>query len=64
MPATDREVFEENYGGEIPDGVTPTSEKSTTARMLVYIREAAFGGVLVPLTERYAPLYLSKLVSA
>jgi len=68
-PVTDREVLEENYGGESLDGAVPrtrtdqgmTARKFTRARMLVYIRETAIDEVLAPLTQEDLPLPLSKL---
>jgi len=64
---TDREVLEENYGGEPLNGVVlqtqknhvGATEKSTNVRMLVYIREKAIDEVLAPLTEEDT-LQLSK----
>ena len=69
IPVTDREVLEENYGGEPPydfvlniRGNLVKRERLTTAYMLVYIRESAIDEVLAPLTEEDIPLHLSKLV--
>ena len=69
-PVTDREVLEENYGGEPLNGAIPqtqrgqvrTTRKFTRARMLMYIRETAIGEVLAPLTQDDIPLDLSKLI--
>jgi len=63
----DREVLEENYGGEPLDGVVPRKhgdqvkamKKFTRARMLVYVRETAIDQVLAPVTREDLPLDLS-----
>ena len=70
MPVTDREVLEENYGGEPLDSVIPQTQsnqigataKSTNARMLVYIRESEMDEILALLTMEDIPSHLSKLV--
>lgn len=66
-PVTDREVLEENYGGEAMNGVTPTVQRNqvrpikrfTNAYMLVYIRESAINEVLQSFTEEDTPPHLS-----
>ncbi len=67
-PVTDKEVLEENYGGEALNGVHPslqqrnqarTVKRFTNAYMLVYIREAAMDEVLPPFTEEDTPPHLS-----
>jgi len=71
-PVTDREVLEENYGGEPPNGVVPGThwnqvevvERSTSAYVLVYIRETAADEVPAPLAAEDVPLHLSKLALA
>ena len=68
-PVTDREVLEENYGGEMLNALVPQAQKqvtkapkrTTNAYMLVYIREVAINEVLAPLTEQDTPTHLSKL---
>ena len=68
-PVTDREVLEDNYGGESPNNVVPLGPRDqarapggfTNARMLVYIRETMINEVLAPLTPEDTPPYLSKL---
>ena len=68
-PVTDREVLEENHGGEpLGDVVIQTQRdrveamrKFTRARMLVYIRETAIDEVLAPLTQEDITPDLSKL---
>lgn len=68
-PVTDREVLEENYGGEAlpPNGVlTPprnqvrTMKRFTNAYMLVYIRETTIDEVLDPFKESDTPSHLSE----
>jgi ubiquitin carboxyl-terminal hydrolase 7 len=67
-PVTDREVLEENYGGEVLNGVPPTLQRNqvrsmkrfSNAYMLVYIREAATEDVLPPFKEEDTPAHLSK----
>jgi ubiquitin carboxyl-terminal hydrolase 7 len=71
-PVTDREVLEENYGGEalVPKGMLPgahrnqsqASKRMTSACMLVYIRTSAVDTILAPLTDKDMPLHLSKPV--
>jgi len=69
-PVTDREVLEENYGGEPLNGVVPQTQRNqvramkrfTNAYMLVYIRDTAIDEVLAPFTEEDTPPHLSKLV--
>lgn len=66
-PVTDREVLEENYGGEALNGVVPTLQRNqarsmkrfTNAYMLVYIRECKVPEVLPPFTEEDTPPHLS-----
>lgn len=66
-PATDREVLEENYGGEVLNGVAPPAQRNqvrtmkrfTNAYMLVYIRESAIPEILAPFTEEDTPAHLS-----
>lgn len=68
-PVTDREVLEENYGGELLEGIAPqvqgncdgAIEMSTNAYVLAYIRRAAIGELMVPLTEEDT-LHLSKVM--
>ncbi|KAG8902957.1 hypothetical protein FRB99_003895 [Tulasnella sp. 403] len=69
-PVTDKEVLEENYGGEgVPiNGMMPVAQRNqvraskrmTNAYMLVYIRESALDTVLHPFTELDTPPHLRK----
>lgn len=66
-PVTDREVLEENYGGEPLNGLRSLAQRQhvramqrfTNAYMLVYIREVAIDEVLAPFTEADTPAHLS-----
>ncbi|KAF9052946.1 hypothetical protein BJ165DRAFT_1413298 [Panaeolus papilionaceus] len=65
-PVTDKEVLEENYGGEALNGIPPTLQRNqartikrfTNAYMLVYIRESAIDEVLPPLLPEDTPAHL------
>ncbi|KAF8149278.1 hypothetical protein K438DRAFT_450625 [Mycena galopus ATCC 62051] len=68
-PVTDREVLEENYGGEVLfNGLPPTArgnqvramKRFTNAYMLVYIRESAIDEVFAPLTDKDIPPHLKR----
>ena len=67
-PVTDREVLEENYGGEVLNGVPPTLQRNqvrsmkrfSNAYMLVYIRESLTEDVLPPFKEEDTPAHLSE----
>jgi len=66
-PVTDKEVLEENYGGEALNGMPPDLQRNqvrgvkrfTNAYMLVYIRESAIDEILAPLTVDDTPAHLS-----
>ena len=66
-PVTDREVLEENYGGEAMNGLVSPMQRNqvramkrfTNAYMLVYIRESAIDEVLAPFKEEDTPPHLS-----
>ncbi|ESK93065.1 ubiquitin carboxyl-terminal hydrolase 5 [Moniliophthora roreri MCA 2997] len=67
-PVTDKEVLEENYGGEVLNGLPATLQRNqvramkrfTNAYMLVYIRESAMDEVLAPFTEEDTPPHLKR----
>ena len=67
-PVTEREVLEENFGGEPLNGVAPITQRNqiramkrfTNAYMLVYVREASIEHVLAPFTEKDTPPHLSQ----
>lgn len=66
-PVTDKEVLEENYGGESMLGLPQTVQRNqvrtlkrfTNAYMLVYIRECAISEVLAPFLPEDTPTHLS-----
>jgi ubiquitin carboxyl-terminal hydrolase 7 len=67
-PVTDREVLEENYGGEPLNGIHPPNiqrnqlrqmKRFTNAYMLVYIRDAAIDEVLAKFKDEDTPAHLS-----
>lgn len=66
-PVTDKEVLEENYGGESLLGLPQTVQRNqvrtlkrfTNAYMLVYIRECAIDEVLAPFLPDDTPAHLS-----
>lgn len=67
-PATDKEVLEENYGGEALNGLPPSLQRNqvramkrfTNAYMLVYVRESAVREVLAPFTDEDTPPHLKR----
>jgi len=66
-PVTDREVLEENFGGEPLNGIAPPLQRNqvramkrfTNAYMLVYIRESAIDEILSPWKDEDTPAHLS-----
>jgi ubiquitin carboxyl-terminal hydrolase 7 len=70
-PVTDREVLEENYGGEPLNGIPQPLQRNqvramkrfTNAYMLVYVREIATDEILGPFKDEDTPPHLSMLVS-
>ncbi|KAL3445864.1 hypothetical protein BJX65DRAFT_280503 [Aspergillus insuetus] len=69
--ATDKEVLEENYGGEyeLPNGTVGvrqpytrglSTKRSTNAYMLVYIRKSRSDDVLLPITTEDVPPHIEK----
>ncbi|KAL1410390.1 ubiquitin-specific protease ubp15 [Vanrija albida] len=71
-PVTDKEVLEDNYGGDMLNGLVPphqrtqarTLKKFTNAYMLVYIRETALDTTLAPFTEADTPPHLKARLDA
>ena len=67
-PVTDREVLEENYGGEALNGLVSPMQRNqvramkrfTNAYMLVYVRESAIDEVLAPWKDEDTPPHLSE----
>lgn len=69
--ATDKEVLEENYGGEyeLPNGSVGvrqpytralSTKRSTNAYMLVYVRKSRSDDVLLPITKEDVPTHIEK----
>jgi ubiquitin carboxyl-terminal hydrolase 7 len=71
-PVTDKEVLEDNFGGDLVNGMMPTHQRTqartlkkfTNAYMLVYIRETELGTVLAPFTENDTPRHLKERLDA
>ncbi|KAJ3479232.1 hypothetical protein NLI96_g9207 [Meripilus lineatus] len=67
-PVTDKEVLEENYGGEPLNGAYPPVQRNqvrpmkrfTNAYMLVYIRQSVMDEVLPPFKEEDTPAHLKR----
>lgn len=65
-PVTDKEVLEDNYGGDITGLLNQrqqqprTMKKFTNAYMLVYIRETMLDDVLKPFEEKDTPAHLKQ----
>ncbi|EGN95429.1 hypothetical protein SERLA73DRAFT_76534 [Serpula lacrymans var. lacrymans S7.3] len=67
-PVTDREVLEENYGGEALNGIPPPMQRNqvramkrfTNAYMLVYVRDSGIDEVLAPFKEEDTPPHLKR----
>ncbi|RPD80183.1 cysteine proteinase [Lentinus tigrinus ALCF2SS1-7] len=67
-PVTDREVLEENYGGEALNGHVPPMQRNqvramkrfTNAYMLVYVRESEIDEVLAPWKDEDTPAHLKR----
>jgi ubiquitin carboxyl-terminal hydrolase 7 len=67
-PVTDKEVLEDNYGGDTVNGLVPQQhrqqarslKKFTNAYMLVYIKEEELSTVLAPFAESDTPAHLSE----
>ncbi|KAJ3210298.1 hypothetical protein HDU67_005417 [Dinochytrium kinnereticum] len=65
VPVTEKEVMEDNYGGEFP--VNPATKigfrntkRFTNAYMLVYIRESDIDNILAPLEDSDIPEHLRR----
>lgn len=66
VPVTDKEVLEDNYGGDMTNGLVPpnqrqqarTMKKFTNAYMLVYVRHSAIDDVLKPFGPEDTPPHL------
>ncbi|KAF8319268.1 cysteine proteinase [Clavulina sp. PMI_390] len=69
-PVTDKEVLEENYGGEVLNNLLPQAQQRNQARnavkrftnayMLVYIRESRINDILAPFKEEDTPSHLKR----
>ncbi|KAL1944539.1 hypothetical protein VTO73DRAFT_2969 [Trametes versicolor] len=67
-PVTDREVLEENFGGEVNNGMVPPMQRNqvramkrfTNAYMLVYVRESAIDDILAPWKDEDTPAHLKR----
>ncbi|KAF8350768.1 hypothetical protein F5887DRAFT_1210069 [Amanita rubescens] len=67
-PVTDKEVLEENYGGEPLNGLHPAIQRNqvramkrfTNAYMLVYIRDSDVDEILAPFTDEDTPAHLKR----
>ena len=70
IPTAALEVLERNYSGGSPNGAVPQTQKdrpmvikkSTSADILVYIREAANDEIMAPFTEEDTPPHLGGLI--
>ncbi|KAL1922777.1 uncharacterized protein VTP21DRAFT_9153 [Calcarisporiella thermophila] len=62
VPVTDKEVLEDNYGGESLNGYLRTGlrtlKRFTNAYMLVYIRESEMDWILSPVRDEDIPVHL------
>lgn len=71
-PVTDKEVLEDNYGGDLVNGLLPTQQRNqartlkkfTNAYMLVYVRETELPTTLAPFTEADTPPHLKERLDA
>jgi len=69
-PVTDKEVLEENYGGEPLSSLHPAIQRNqiqgmkrfTNAYILMYIRDSVVDDILAPLADEDTPAHLSKLL--
>lgn len=71
-PVTDKEVLEDNYGGDMLNGIVPAHQRTqarslkkfTNAYMLVYVRESDVDTVLAPFQESDTPAHLKQRLDA
>ncbi|KAK4688080.1 ubiquitin carboxyl-terminal hydrolase 7, partial [Tremellales sp. Uapishka_1] len=71
-PVTDKEVLEDNYGGDTVNGLIPAHQRTqarslkkfTNAYMLVYVKETELDNVLAPFTEGDTPPHLKARLDA
>ncbi|KAG8830769.1 hypothetical protein FRC17_004264 [Serendipita sp. 399] len=68
-PVTDKEVLDDNYGGESTNGLLQhqrqqvrTIKRFTNAYMLVYIRDSKLDEVLGGLTDADTPIHLKRMI--
>ncbi|PVG02230.1 putative ubiquitin-specific processing protease 21 [Serendipita vermifera] len=68
-PVTDKEVLDDNYGGESTNGLLQhqrqqvrTMKRFTNAYMLVYIRESKIDEVLGNFTDADTPIHLKRMI--
>jgi ubiquitin carboxyl-terminal hydrolase 7 len=60
IPATDKEVFEDNYGKGSGGQPLGQGQTSTDAYVLFYIRKSRLNQVLGPAIDSDVPIHLSK----
>jgi ubiquitin carboxyl-terminal hydrolase 7 len=68
-PVTDKEVLEDNYGGDMQNNFQQrtqarTLKKFTNAYMLVYVKESEIDTVLAPFEEGDTPKHLKERLDA
>ncbi|CAG8478586.1 24166_t:CDS:10 [Cetraspora pellucida] len=59
-PVTEKDVFENNYGGEVPKIIGTNVNQFTSAYILVYIRESDIDFVLSPVLAKDIPKHIRK----
>ncbi|CAG8835314.1 20891_t:CDS:2, partial [Racocetra persica] len=60
IPVIDKEVLEDNYGGEVPNEIGTNVKQFTSAYILVYIRESDIDFVLSPVLDKDIPEHLQR----
>ncbi|RUS35112.1 hypothetical protein BC938DRAFT_475759, partial [Jimgerdemannia flammicorona] len=60
-PVTNREVFEENYGGEAPNAEVEANKSFTSAYALVYIRESDVDEMLASMSPGDIPPHITMI---